>query len=90
MVKMNWVHDEVEHLLKAGIIRHSVSLWCSPVIVVDKKQIPRQPKEFRLVVDHRALNSVTKLQKYQLPLIRQILTSLKMSSCISVLYSHCL
>ena len=85
MVKMNWVHNEVEHLLKAGIIHHSVSLWCSPVIVVDKKQIPGQLKEFRLVVDYRALNLVTKLQRYQLPLISQILTSLKMSSCISML-----
>ena len=85
MVKMDWVHDEVECLLNAGIICHSVSPWCSPVIVVDKKQIPGQLKEFRLVVDYRALNSVTKLQRYQLPLISQILTSLKMSSCISVL-----
>ena len=85
MMKMNWVCYEVEHLLKAGIIQHSMSLWCSPVIVVDKKQIPGQPKEFRLVVDYRALNLVTKLQRYQLPLISQILTSLKMSSCISVL-----
>ena len=85
MVKMNWVCDEVEHLLKAGIIHHSVSLWCSPVIVVDKKQIPGQLKAFRLVVDYRAFNLVTKLQRYQLPLISQILTSLKMSSCISVL-----
>ena len=85
MVKMDWVRDEVERLLNAGIIRHSVSPWCSPVIVVDKKQIPGQQKEFRLVVDYRALNSVTKLQRYQLPLISQILTSLKMSSCISVL-----
>ena len=57
MVKMDWVHDEVERLLKAGIIRHSVSPWCSPVIVIDKKQIPGQQKEFRLVVDYRALNS---------------------------------
>ena len=85
MVKMNWVHDEVECLLKAGIIQHSISLWCSPVIVVDKKQVPGQPKEFRLVVDYRALNSVTKLHRYQLPLISQILTSLKISSCISML-----
>ena len=85
MVKMDWVHDEVEHLLNVGIVCHSVSPWCSPVIVIDKKQIPGQPKEFRLVVDYRALNSVTKLQRYQLPLISQILTSLKMSSCISVL-----
>ena len=73
MVKMNWVHNEVEQLLKAAIIHHSVNLWLNPVIVVDK-QIPGQPKEFRLVVDYRALNLVTKLQRYQLPLISQILT----------------
>ena len=85
MVKMNWVHDEVGHLLNAGIVCHSVSPWCSPVIFVEKKQIPGQQKEFRLVVDYRALNSVMKLQQYQLPLISQILTSLKISSCISVL-----
>ena len=85
MVKMNWVHDEIERLLNAGIVHHSVSPWCSPVIVVEKKQIPGQQKEFRLVVDYRALNLVTKLQWYQLPLISQILTSLKISTCISVL-----
>ena len=85
MVKMNWVRDEVECLLNAGIVHHSVSPWCSPVIVVEKKQIPGQQKEFRLVVDYRALNLVTKLQWYQLPLISQILTSLKISTCISVL-----
>ena len=85
MVKMNWVRDEVERLLKAGIVHHSVSPWCSPVIVVEKKQIPGQQKEFRLVVDYRALNSVMKLQQYQLPLISQILTLLKISTCISVL-----
>ena len=67
MVKMDWVCDEIECLLKVGIIRHSMSPWCSAVIVVDKKQIPGQPKEFRLVVDYRALNLVTKLQRYQLP-----------------------
>ena len=44
MVKMDWVCDKVEHLLNAGIIHHSVSPWCSPVIVVDKKQIPGQPR----------------------------------------------
>ena len=38
-----------------------------------------------MVVDYRALNSVTKLQRYQLPLISQIITSLKISTCISVL-----
>ena len=53
--------------------------------MVNKKQVPGQPKEFRLVVDYRALNSMTKLQRYQLSLISQILTSLKMNSCISVL-----
>ena len=62
-----------------------MSPWCSPVIVVDKKQIPGQLKEFRLVVDYRALNLGTKLQRYHLPLISQILTSLKMSSCFSML-----
>ena len=51
-----------------------MSPWCSPVIVIDKKQIPEQPKEFRLVVDYQALNSVTKLQRYQLHLISQIFT----------------
>ena len=39
MVKMNWVRDEVEHLLKAGIIQHSMSLWCSPVIVGNQKSL---------------------------------------------------
>ena len=36
MVKMDWVHDEVECLLNTGIICHSVSPWCSLVIVFVK------------------------------------------------------
>ena len=83
--KRAWVEDEIERLHKAGIIRHSVSPWCSPIIVVDKKQIPGAPKEYRLVVDYRALNGVTKLKRFQLPLIPEILHSLKANKYISVL-----
>ena len=83
--KRAWVEDEIERLHKAGIIRHSVSPWCSPIIVVDKKQIPGAPKEYRLVVDYRALNGVTILKRFQLPLIPEILHSLKANKYISVL-----
>lgn len=55
-VELEALHDEVERLLAAGVIRPSCSPWCAPVIM-----IPKGPgKGYRCVLDYRMLNSVTK------------------------------
>ena len=33
----NWVQQEVETLEHAGIIRKSISLWASPIVIVSQK-----------------------------------------------------
>lgn len=54
----------INDLLKNNIIRPSRSPYASPVLLVDKKDGGR-----RLCVDFRALNKITKKDKFPLPLI---------------------
>jgi deoxyuridine 5'-triphosphate nucleotidohydrolase len=67
-----WVAEEVEKMLKSGIIRESNSPWSTPVILVNKKDgagkiVPR------MCVDYRPLNKVTKKDAFPLPRIDDIL-----------------
>ena len=48
------VNSEVQKMLSQGIITNSSSPWCSPVVMVKKKD-----GSWRLCVDYRKLNSVT-------------------------------
>jgi len=52
-----------------GWIEPSYSEWGSPAFVVPKKQ----PGEWRMVVDYRRLNEMTRHDSYSLPLISEVL-----------------
>ncbi|MCP4498998.1 MAG: hypothetical protein GY822_03400, partial [Deltaproteobacteria bacterium] len=56
------IDDEVEKLLKMGIITKSMSDWASPLIAVSKKD-----GGTRICVDFRRLNAVTRSNAYPLP-----------------------
>lgn len=58
------VRDIVRDLKEKGIIRESESPYASPILLVKKKD-----GTDRMVVDYRALNSVTVKDRYPLPLI---------------------
>lgn len=58
------VRDIVSDLKEKGIIRESESSYASPILLVKKKD-----GSDRMVVDYRALNSVTVKDRYPLPLI---------------------
>ena len=66
------VEDQVQEMLKNGIIRPSSSPWNSPIILVKKKD-----NSMRFVCDFRGLNSVTKKDTYPLPHIRDIIDKMQ-------------
>ena len=62
---------ECEQMLKKGVIRKSFSPWCSPVLLVTKKN-----DEVHFSVDYRRLNAVTIKDSYPLPCIEDTLSTL--------------
>lgn len=65
------IQQEVEKMLKSGVIVPGTSDWCSPVVLIDK---PDGSKRF--CVDYRRLNQVTIKDKYPLPCISELLDKL--------------
>ena len=65
------IKEEVNRMLKAGIIEPSQSPWSSPVVLVRKKN-----GEIRFCVDFRYLNSVTVKDAFPLPRIDDTLDAL--------------
>ena len=54
----NFVKEEIENLLEAGLIKRSVSPYAVPIIVVPRKSQPGAPlaETKRLVIDYWELN----------------------------------
>ena len=75
-----YLKDEINNMLKAGVIRKSRSPWSSPIVVVPKKGGKK-----RLCIDYRKLNSVTITEKWPLPNILDILDRFKGSTWFSVI-----
>lgn len=82
----DFVNNEIDSLLNTGIIRPSSSPYNNPLWVVDKKGYDEQGvKNKRLVVDFRKLNFKTIDDKYPIPDITAILTSLGNGKIFSTL-----
>ena len=63
MKHYQWVKEEIDKLLEAGVIRNSHSSWSAPIIVV-----PKGDGGKHLVIDYRALNKVTR--KFVWPMLK--------------------
>ena len=67
----DWVRNEIDKLLQAGVIRESHLSWSSPVVIVT-----RSNGEKRLGVDFRALNSITRTYLWPIPRVEDIFSLL--------------
>ncbi|XP_063952099.1 uncharacterized protein LOC135153446 [Lytechinus pictus] len=71
---INFAQEEKAHLdkmLKAGVIKPSISEWASPPVLIRKRD-----GSVRWCIDYRALNSVTRKDVYPLPRIEECLDTL--------------
>ena len=72
------MRQEVLSMLELGIVRPSSSPWSSPVVMVKK------PQGVRFCFDARALNAVTKKDRYTLPRVKDLLRRFKGARYFSV------
>lgn len=79
------VNDQINKMLKQGIIKPSISPWCSPLWVVPKKIDASGERKWRIVIDYRQLNEKTIGDAYPLPNIEDILDQLGHSQYFSTL-----
>ena len=56
------ITDEVDYMLTNKLIKPSFSPWSSPVVLV-----PKPNNQFRLCLDYRKVNAITKTDSYPLP-----------------------
>lgn len=68
-------NTEIEHqmaeLLKSGVIQHSHNSFSSPAILVKKKDVT-----WRLCIDYRHLNAMTRVSTFPMPVIEELLDEL--------------
>lgn len=79
------VKQEMEKMLRLGIISNSKSPYNSPVWIVPKKDDADGLKQWRVVIDYRNLNKVTVPDRFPLPNISDIIDQLGNAKYFSVL-----
>ena len=80
MKHYQWVKEEIDKLLEAGVIRNSHSSWLAPIIVV-----PKGDGGKRLVIDYRALNKITRKFVWPMPKVEDIFSQLNGAKYFSTL-----
>ena len=79
-VKKEFIENEIDDMEKRGIIRKLKSSWAFPVVIVDKKDETK-----RFCVDYRKLNKITKIDRYPLPRIDELLETFRTANWFTTL-----
>lgn len=74
------INDEVESMLRDGVIEPSSSAWSSPIVMIKKSA-----GNFRFCIDMRRVNESSVKDAYPLPQINSILEKLRHATFISTL-----
>ena len=77
---LDWINNEVNEMVRHGILEPAASPWVSNIVLVKKKN-----GSLRFFVDYQKFNVVTKPDTYPLPLIDNSLNALTGSSWYSTL-----
>ena len=79
---------EVQKMLATGVIQHSSSEWCSPMVMVKKRpagsdkagggatDAPPAPPQWRACIDLRAVNELTKPLRYPMPHVQTLIDTI--------------
>ncbi|GFO22341.1 reverse transcriptase [Plakobranchus ocellatus] len=70
-----YVREEITKLLDMGVIEPSSSAYCSPIVLVKKKD-----NTLRLCIDFRKINAVTQFDANNIPLPEDLFTQLSQST----------
>ncbi|GFS00790.1 transposon Tf2-12 polyprotein [Elysia marginata] len=73
-----FLKTEITQLLSLGVIERSTSLYCSPVVIVKKKD-----GSLRLCIDFRKLNSITNFDSENIPLPEDLFMQMSKSEMFS-------
>jgi len=66
--KEKMIKEELDKMIKDGVVRESESPWSSPVVIIDKKDGSK-----RFCIDYRWVNNITETDAYPLPRIDDLL-----------------
>ncbi len=77
--------QEIQKLLDDGVIVESESPWSFPAILIEKKRHPGEDIQYRLVIDYRELNTITKTDYFPLPNIQETIEKLAGSHLFSTM-----
>ena len=67
----DWVRDEIDKLLKVGVIQESHSSWSAPIVVV-----PKGDGGNRICMDFRALNAISRTYMWPMPRVEDTFAKL--------------
>ncbi|KAL1140054.1 hypothetical protein AAG570_007031 [Ranatra chinensis] len=79
------IEQEIKLMLERGVIRKSVSPFCSPLWVVPKPPAGDGTPRYRVVVDFRELNKRTRTERYPLPRLEEMLNRMLGAKVFSIL-----